>query len=93
MQENGWGQTLRPGVARAAAAPAHTYAMAAPVHPKDPDSLEGLEKDPVIEEYKKHVDRTLLRENLRRSVKERFENLARMQRLAEQLRKAGKKAT
>ncbi len=47
--------------------------MADPVHPKDPDSLEGLEKDPVIEEYKKHVDRTLLRENLKRSVMERFE--------------------
>ncbi len=66
--------------------------MADPAHPKDPDSLEGLEKDPVIEEYKKHVDRTLLRENLKRTVAERFENLMRMQRFAEQLREAGKKA-
>lgn len=26
-----------------------------------------LERDPVIEAYKRHVDRTLLRENLRRT--------------------------
>jgi hypothetical protein len=27
-----------------------------------------VERDPVIEEYKKHVDRTLLRENLKLTV-------------------------
>ena len=26
---------------------------------------DGVERDPVIEEYKKHVDRALLRENLK----------------------------
>jgi hypothetical protein len=31
-----------------------------------------LEPDPVIEAYKKDVDRTLLRENLNRSVEERY---------------------
>ena len=31
-----------------------------------------LEPDPVIEVYKKDVDRTLIRESLQRSVEERF---------------------
>ncbi len=41
--------------------------------------------DPVIEAYKKDIDRTLIRHNLRLSVQERFENLMEMQRLAEEL--------
>jgi hypothetical protein len=32
-------------------------------------------RDPVIEVYKQHVDRTLLRENLRLTVEERFRKL------------------
>ncbi len=32
-----------------------------------------IEPDPVIEAYKKDIDRTLLRENLRLTVEERFE--------------------
>ena len=48
---------------------------------------DGL--DPVIEAYKKDVDRTLLRESLRRSVQERFERLIELQRFAEELRRAG----
>ena len=48
-----------------------------------------LDPDPVIEFYKKHVDRTLLRENLRRTVEERMANLVALQRLAEEARKAG----
>jgi hypothetical protein len=51
-----------------------------------------LEPDPVIEAYKKDVDRTLLRENLRRSVDERFRNWMSMQRFFQELRNAGKKA-
>jgi hypothetical protein len=46
--------------------------------------------DLVIEAYKKDVDRTLIRENLRRSVEERFLNLIALQRLAEELRRAGR---
>ncbi|MCA1594003.1 MAG: hypothetical protein LC754_15390 [Acidobacteria bacterium] len=46
--------------------------------------------DPVIEAYKKDVDRTLLRENLRLSVEERFEKLMRLQAFAEELRRAGR---
>jgi len=45
--------------------------------------------DPVIEAYKRDVDRTLLRENLRLSIAERFERFDRMMRLMEELRKAG----
>ena len=53
---------------------------------------ESLERDPVIEAYKKDVDRTLLRENLRRSVAERLANLQALQRLAEEARKAGRRS-
>lgn len=49
--------------------------------------------DPVIEEYKKQIDRTLIRENLRLTVEERFEKLMRMQQFAQELRQAGKKLT
>jgi hypothetical protein len=51
-----------------------------------------LEPDPVIEAYKRHVDRTLLRANLRRSVAERMANLVALQRFAEELRRAGRAA-
>jgi hypothetical protein len=44
--------------------------------------------DPVIEAYKKDIDRTLLRENLRLSVQQRFENLMQLQRFAKELQRA-----
>jgi hypothetical protein len=44
--------------------------------------------DPVIEAYKRHVDRTLLRENLRRTPAERFRNLQAWQRLVVEMRRA-----
>jgi hypothetical protein len=50
-----------------------------------------IEPDPVIEAYKRDVDRTLLRENLRLTVEQRFDNLMRLQEFAEELRKAGRK--
>lgn len=52
--------------------------------------METLEVDPVIEAYKKDVDRSLLRENLRRSVAERLAQLVALQRLAAEARQAGK---
>jgi len=52
----------------------------------------ALEPDPVIEAYKRDVDRTLLRENLRRTVEERFRNHMQLQRAALELRRAGRKA-
>ena len=54
-------------------------------------TMESFEPDPVIEAYKKDVDRTLLRENLRRSVAERLANLLALQRLAEEARRAGRR--
>jgi hypothetical protein len=49
----------------------------------------GFEPDPVIEVYKKDVDRTLLRQNLLRTPAERWHNLAAATRLADELRQAG----
>jgi hypothetical protein len=51
-----------------------------------------LEPDPVVEAYKKDVDRTLLRENLKLTVEERLRNLMRLQRFAEEMRRAGRQA-
>ena len=52
-------------------------------------SSEAL-RDPLVEAYKRDVDRSLLRENLRRSPMERVANLAALQRLAEEARRAGR---
>jgi hypothetical protein len=43
--------------------------------------------DAIIEAYKKGIDRTLIRENLRLTVEQRFDNLMRLQEFAEELRK------
>ena len=51
----------------------------------------GLEPDPVIEAYKRDIDRTLLRRNLRRAVAERVANLIALQRLAMEARPTGRK--
>lgn len=51
----------------------------------------ALEPDPVIEAFKRDVDRTLLRENLRLSVEERLRKLMRLQRAAEELARAGRR--
>lgn len=50
-----------------------------------------LPPDPVIEAYKKDVDTTLLEENLRLTIEERFRKLMAMQRFAEELQRAGKR--
>ena len=47
---------------------------------------------PVVETLRKDVDRTLLRENLKLSVTERFRQLQKLQEFAEQLKKAGREA-
>ena len=51
---------------------------------------EHFASDPVIEVYKRDVDRTLIRESLRLSVEQRFEKLMRLQQFAEELRRAGR---
>ncbi len=52
----------------------------------------GIEPDPVIEAYKIHVDRSLLRQNLLRTPDERWANLTTALRLAEEVRRAGAEA-
>ena len=54
---------------------------------------DQFEPDPVVEAYKRDIDMTLLRENLRRTPEERVRNLMALQRLAEEARRAGRKAT
>ncbi|MEN3330405.1 MAG: hypothetical protein V7638_5212 [Acidobacteriota bacterium] len=52
----------------------------------------GNDLDPVIEAYKKDVDITLIRENLRLTVDQRFQQLMKLQQFAEDLHRAGRKA-
>lgn len=47
--------------------------------------------DPVVEVYKQHVDLTLIREQLRRSIDERIDRMTAALRLAEELRAAGRR--
>jgi hypothetical protein len=51
-----------------------------------------LAPDPVVAAYKKDIDRTLLRENLKRTPEERLRKLMELQRFAEELRRAGRSA-
>lgn len=55
------------------------------------DGSRQHEVDPVVEAYKKDVDRASIRENLRRSVEERLRNLQSLQRFSAELRRAGEK--
>ncbi|MDD5542548.1 MAG: hypothetical protein PHX83_05185 [Acidobacteriia bacterium] len=48
--------------------------------------------NPVVEAYKKDIDMTLVRENLRLTVEERLRKLMRLQEFAEELRRAKKKS-
>ena len=54
-------------------------------------AMPPLEPDPVIEAYKRDVDRTLIREQLRRSVDERVRRMIGALRLAEELRASGRR--
>jgi hypothetical protein len=49
----------------------------------------SLEPDPVIEVYKRDIDRTLLRRNLQKTVEQRFIDAMQLQRWADELRRAG----
>jgi len=49
--------------------------------------------DPVVSAYRAHVDRTLIQKNLKLSVEERFLQLMELQRLAVELRAAGRRAS
>jgi hypothetical protein len=56
------------------------------------DLVNQRHKNPVIEAYKRDVDRTLIRENLKLTVTQRVEQLMELQRLAEEARRAGRQA-
>ena len=51
-----------------------------------------LEPDPVIEAYKKDVDRTLIRENLKLTPQQRIQKLIKLLEFQEELRAAARKA-
>jgi hypothetical protein len=51
-----------------------------------------FESDPVIEAYKKDLDLSLLRENLKLTPEQRILKLIELQRFAEELRRAGERA-
>ena len=53
---------------------------------------EQFEPDPVVDAYKRDVDRTLIRENLRLTVEERFDALMKLQQFAEELQRAGRES-
>ncbi len=50
------------------------------------------DRDPIVEAYKKDIDRTLIRENLKLTVEERFLKAMALQRFADELRRAGREA-
>ena len=49
-------------------------------------------RDPVVEAYKSGIDRTLIRENLKLTVEERFLKAMALARFADELKRAGKEA-
>ncbi len=51
------------------------------------NSETGIPTDPVIEAYKKDIDRTLLRENLKLTHEERLRDLMRLHELYDELRR------
>ena len=53
----------------------------------------NLPQDPVVEAYKQGIDVTLLRENLKRSIDERFLNAQALQQFAAELKRSGKTKT
>ena len=53
------------------------------------NDAESTYRDPVVELYKKGIDRTLLRANLKLTVTERFRRAMAHARFADELRRAG----
>ncbi len=48
-----------------------------------------IEPNPIIEEYKKHIDWGLIQENLKLTPTQRLEKLMELQRFYEELKRAG----
>lgn len=63
------------------------------VNPKQREDFftRPLEPDPVIEAYKRDIDKTLIRENLKLTPEQRLLTLMELQRNAEELRRAGER--
>ena len=57
-----------------------------------PNRPHDLPTDPVIEAYKKDIDVTLIRENLKLTPEDRARKLMALQRAAEEFRRAGRAA-
>ena len=84
---------LGPGHVRRASSPIATTAHPARMYTPDLGLREayGLPPDPVIEYYKKDVDRTLLREHLKLTPEQRLEKLVAFMRSVEELRTAARR--
>ena len=54
------------------------------------DDALSSDRDPVVEAYKKDIDRTLLRANLKLTVTERFRQAMAHAKFADELRRAGR---
>lgn len=52
--------------------------------------MEPVASNPIVEFYKRDIDRALIRENLKLNVTQRLEKLMAMQRLAEAADEAGR---
>ena len=77
-----------PPWSRLITAPCYTVPMASE---KEPDVVEPY-VDPVVEAYKKDVDRTLLRERLKLTVDQRLRDLERFQADVRELQRAGRRS-
>ena len=62
-------------------------------HATTPQGLPSAEMQDRITALRGDVDRTLLAENLRRTVDERFRQLMELQRFADELKRAGRRAS
>lgn len=83
--------SIAPAATRGRAS-ARCYSRAmSPQHPRFEVEV-SLDPDPVIEAYKKDIDRTLIRENLKLTPEERLNRLVKFQEFAEELRAAGRRA-
>ncbi len=56
------------------------------------DEWQRSSLNAVVQAYKSGIDRTLIRENLRLTVEERFRKAMALARFAEELRRAGREA-
>jgi hypothetical protein len=61
-------------------------------HVPEPPPLPRAEFDRLVEDLKKDVDRTLIRENMKLTVEERLIQLMKLQEFAGELRRAGRAA-